>query len=445
MQSAITQRILGFFATLRLRPHLSTGVSLIPVLAVLFLVNFPGWRVARVDFMLYGAFEAGVRPDYEHGWPLTYLSRRIAEIKEVGGKYVEVDYSPWDLPDGIIDSNWRALAGDLIIGAGVLLLTGVIIEARRRRRRSCIQFHLWELFVFVALVAIGLSFYAVRRREYFEECRIFRRLHPNDATLDWTPNGHGWLLEGPDWLMPVLGKDRYNELFKRLVAIDLREENSEDVVNLRHLVLVRLLDPSSDHLALLPQIPKLQAVQVLYLSDPDATIVLPPLPRLRALNVWHPTGSMDDPWSRCKITGLAGLESLESFNVQDREFGGADVAELGGLTHLRFVDLTLSKITAASVRHLEKATGLDWLTLAQTPIGDDALAVIGRMKVLTYLDVSETRVTDAGLESLKSLTDLQVLHIEGTSVTEAGVRGLRQALPKCRIEWSSASPYSVPD
>ncbi len=37
----------------------------------------------------------------------------------------------------------------------------------------------------------------------------------------WNLNDDNWELEGPDWLLPILGQDRYHELFARLCAVDV--------------------------------------------------------------------------------------------------------------------------------------------------------------------------------------------------------------------------------
>jgi hypothetical protein len=157
------------FRTISLRPHLSTLVLLIPVLAVLVLANVPGWTVVYLD-LTSGSFHPEFDTHYEHGWPLACLRRETGQVqKQVSGQTVLVTLSPWDLPHGIIEFHGLALAGNIAAGIGVLALAGVLIEARRRRRQSCFQFHLRELLALVTLVAVGLSFYAVRRKEYLEE------------------------------------------------------------------------------------------------------------------------------------------------------------------------------------------------------------------------------------------------------------------------------------
>ena len=72
------------FRAVRLRPHLSTLVLLIPVLAVLVLANVPGWRVAYMAPLVRVSFRPEIDANYEHGWPLTYLRRKtwVRELSE---------------------------------------------------------------------------------------------------------------------------------------------------------------------------------------------------------------------------------------------------------------------------------------------------------------------------------------------------------------------------
>ncbi len=426
------------FRTLQMRPHLSTLVLQIPVLIVLVLANVPGRRAAYLDPLDEGVFQPGISANYEHGWPLTHLRRKTLEIKRFAFNQIrDIRLSPWDLPHGIIDFHLLALVGNVAAGIGILILTGVFIETRRRRRQSCFQFHLGELLALVTFVAIALSFYAIRRKEYIEECKVYEFLHrdENGPSADWSPNGPDWQLEGPDWLLPILGKDRYYELFARLCAVEAWDEDLKEAAKLHRLLLLRLGQSSPVDTALLVQIPTLEAIQLKWNAH-EENVDLPLLPRLRALGSEMPLGSMTDPLQNWKITGIAGLKSLESLSFTNDQFDDTSMAELDGLTHLHWLDLSGTKITSGGVRHLQKATELDWLIIARTKIDDAALRIIGQMRILAFLDLSETHVTDVGLESLKSLKDLHNLHLNGTSVTAEGVRRFQQALPNCEIEWS---------
>ena len=391
------------------------------------LANVPGWQTAYLHPMGGGEFRPGAFENYEHGWPLTYLRRDVRES-------VTITFSPWDLPHGILEFRAFALAGNVLADVAIFVLAGSLLEARRRRRQSCFQFHLSELLAFVTLVVIAMSFYAVRRKEYREECRIYAWLHRDDGKADWTPNGPDWMLDGPEWLLPVLGKERYYELFARLYSVEAGNDDLKEVAKLRRLLLLRLDTTSPEDMAILTQFPKLEAIQLMPVGLFDQTVELPQLPHLRALNCEILTNSSDMPnW---RITGLSSLKALESLSIADDQFDDAAMADLDGMAHLHYLDLGNSKVTAAGLRHLQKATELYWLCAWRTQIDDAALPIIGNMKRLCLLELPETQVTDAGLESLKSLKELDRLDLYGTRVTAEGVRKLQQSLPNCEIDWS---------
>ena len=64
---------------------------------------------------------------------------------------------------------------------------------------------------------------------------------------------------------------------------------------------------------------------------------------------------------------------------------------------------------------------------------DAGLVHLKGLTELKELDLSDTRVTDVGLVHVKGLTKLQYLDPSGTQVTDAGLVDLQTALPKCRI------------
>jgi hypothetical protein len=64
---------------------------------------------------------------------------------------------------------------------------------------------------------------------------------------------------------------------------------------------------------------------------------------------------------------------------------------------------------------------------------DAGLAHVKGLTTLRSLDLSRTRVTDAGLVHLTGLNQLQILNLTGTKVTDAGVRSLQKALPRVKI------------
>ena len=93
-------------------------------------------------------------------------------------------------------------------------------------------------------------------------------------------------------------------------------------------------------------------------------------------------------------------------------FDDDDMVLLQGMSELKTLYLTVSKITDAGLVYLKELMKLQELSLAMT------------------------QVTDAGLVHLKGLTNLRVLHLNGTHVTDTGVKDLQQALPDCKITHS---------
>jgi hypothetical protein len=416
------------FRAVSLRPHLSTLVLLVPVVAVLVLLNWPGWRIADIPSL------SGHR--YEHGWPFTYLWRHSYTFTfngRLSGRY----HTAWELSDGMLDySRWR-LIGDVVIGIALVITAGALIEIRRRRRNSIFQFYLSELLVMITIVAIGLSFFAVRRQHCRTDCAVFASIcKDEDATPDWSLDGSNWCLEGPDWLLPLLGEERYRELFSRLYAVDVSGNTSDRISQVHGLLLLRVSPKAGTKCVKVPSIETLKKI-VFCAVGRDYDVELPTLPNLREL-AWEQSNKGDA--SQRRVHGLAGLTALEGLSVSDKSFDDQAMAELEGMSHLRWLDLGGTKITSTGIGKLHAASELERLELERMHIDDSAMPTISRMRMLGHLDLSGTGVTDTGLASLSTLKELRRLDLFGTCVTSEGVRRLQASLPNCHIEWSPRTP-----
>jgi hypothetical protein len=296
----------------------------------------------------------------------------------------------WNLRIGVQEFRVFALIADIGAAIGVLAAVGILIEARRRRRQSCWQFHLWELFALVTVVAIGLSFYAVRRKQTLEEWKVFFALAER---YTWRDLYHAWPSEGPDWLLPVVGGNQYRELFVRPFYVEVYGNDLREAVKLRHLHVLHVSQPVQEQLVLLTQMPELEAlVLTREWRQDEGNIEIPPLRHLRALIIEEPVYIVDTfPDSRG--IGMRGVRGQ-----------------------------------------------VDRLVLPPIQFDDAALRSVARTKTLEYLRLSNSPVTDKGLESLKELNDLRELHLNGTAVTATGVRHLQEALPNCTIDWSPREP-----
>jgi Leucine-rich repeat (LRR) protein len=136
----------------------------------------------------------------------------------------------------------------------------------------------------------------------------------------------------------------------------------------------------------------------------------------------------------------------------------ADIERLAGLTKLRTLVLSSSKVSDAGMAHLGKIGTITDLQLFDTRVGDTGLERIKPLNDLRLLNLARTRVTsdgmvhlsgftnlenlnlrdtaiaDGGLPHLASCKNLRLLHLNKTHVTAAGVKKLSMALPKCTIE-----------
>jgi hypothetical protein len=351
---------------------------------MLVLANWPGWSVKYFDWQRPYSIEES----YEYGWPSVYLRRAKFGPSPTGAAIVAC--SPWRLIDNnVIEFSTPALMCDIAAGLGIVALAVVLIRVRRRKRRLWFQFHLWELLAFVTICSIGLSFFAVRRKEYVEEEKVRVRLvsswdgfHMNSVEAP----------DGPDWLLPLLGERLYRELFVRVFQAESNGADLREVVRLRKLHVLILHRPNQDQVGLLTSLPELESIQFIGpWGSGDRVIEIPRLPRLRALSFDEPIGLGED----------------------------------------HFVN---------AARRSGVKFKLDRLTLSPTRVDDETLPSVARIKTLVSLGFSNAHITDAGLESLMDLRELRELQLENTLVTAEGVRRLKEALPSCRIDWSPRSP-----
>jgi hypothetical protein len=376
-----------------LRPHISTLVLLVPLLGLLVLMNWPAWRVKDID-LLRVKTRAGYSGNmyYSHGWPMAYLRRKTWQPSPSAGALIR--FSPWRLQDGVLSFSLTAIACDVAAATGILVLAGSVFESRRRRRQTCFQAHLWELFALITIAAMALSYYAVQRKQFAEEEQVYHRLYHGSPAMD--PFGNSVSpdeLTGPEWLWSVIGDIQYCELFIRHIQIYAHGDDLRDVVKLRHLRALVVDEPNQDQIRALSQLPELE---VATFNGPwhgeNCFVEMPDLPRLRWL----------------VLVGPAPREQIVSAPPGFWPAG--------------------------------PKPKVDRLTLPPAEVDNVTLQSVGRIKTLVYLRIDNANIDDAGLESLRGLRDLCGLCLVGTKVTEVGIRRMQAALPDCHIEWSPREP-----
>ena len=134
------------------------------------------------------------------------------------------------------------------------------------------------------------------------------------------------------------------------------------------------------------------------------------------------------PWWPKWLVGLVGVDYFGTVRLVLHRGKGSDgeLAQIGRLTGLRELNLSLTSVSDAGLAHLKRLTGLTWmqLDLQESAVTDAGLAHIRKVPGIQQLDLTGTMVSDAGLAQLRGLTGLQDLILNGTKVTGAGMTHL---------------------
>jgi hypothetical protein len=143
--------------------------------------------------------------------------------------------------------------------------------------------------------------------------------------------------------------------------------------------------------------------------------------------------------SDSKITSVGlshfkGLLQLETLEIRYVNICDADLIYLKSLINLKKLVLGSPQITDVGLVHLEGLTQLEILEFWVCPITDEGLIHLKGMKKLKKLRLIGEQITDEGLKNIKGLTQIQLLDLRYTKVTDAGVKDLQKALPNLKIE-----------
>lgn len=130
------------------------------------------------------------------------------------------------------------------------------------------------------------------------------------------------------------------------------------------------------------------------------------------------------------MKNLHGLKHLQDLIMwRGKRISDAGLEPFAGLTELKRLLLTDSKVKGDGLKYLEGLSKLRMLRLDGNPLNDEGLKHLEGLKSLEVLDLPATNVTDVGLSHLRGLTQLKTLSLHHTHITDAGLihlRGLSQ-------------------
>jgi internalin A len=121
-----------------------------------------------------------------------------------------------------------------------------------------------------------------------------------------------------------------------------------------------------------------------------------------------------------ECTDLEVLDLNNCTGITDR-----GLTELGGLTNLERLDLSLTRIGDTSSATLAKFIALKQINLYGTGVGDATIQQFKGMDQLEEANLAKTKVTDNAVAHLGTFKSLRRLSVYGTSVTDNAAKPLR--------------------
>ncbi len=113
-------------------------------------------------------------------------------------------------------------------------------------------------------------------------------------------------------------------------------------------------------------------------------------------------GPVDNEFADADVRRIGQLPNLEHLGLMGCKVTDEDLAELGNLNRLKYLDLNLNgRITDAGLVHIGKLTNLQHLDLyyEDTQFSDEGLTHLGQLRNLEYLSLCARgrNITDAAL------------------------------------------------
>ena len=127
------------------------------------------------------------------------------------------------------------------------------------------------------------------------------------------------------------------------------------------------------------------------------------------------------------LAGLAGISTLKRLDLSETRISDHGLRELKNAPAIADLNLRYAElITDQGVAALRTWKHLQRLNLEGTKITDSALQQLSGLTSLEELNIGSVQVTDAGTEALTSLVNLKALTLGANKLTDAGLQPLRQ-------------------
>ncbi len=129
------------------------------------------------------------------------------------------------------------------------------------------------------------------------------------------------------------------------------------------------------------------------------------------------------------------FEDVTLVNLKGRPIGDGELAQVGRLSRLVYLDLEGTNITDDGLASLRGCRSLKHLWLPRTSIGDAGAKHLAAMPGLENLLLNETRIGDDGLKTLTRLDRLRSLGVKATRVGQGAADVYRRDHPKTALDY----------
>lgn len=170
-------------------------------------------------------------------------------------------------------------------------------------------------------------------------------------------------------------------------------------------------DMADDHLRFLPEMEKLEYLEIGYFGDPgkaarftdELAHLLVAAPKLRWVRI-HSDNFTDE-----FVRILSSKRNLELLEIASSNLTDASLALIGKWPALRELSVRSPLITDEGASHLRDLASLERLEIESPKLGSGALSLVSGLTRLTYLELSIGSVRSADLATVRKLKALRIL------------------------------------
>lgn len=397
--------------------RLATAVALTIAVSITFFAMVPGQEVQKVS-------ELGQpNPFYNHGWPLTYLSRHaFAGRSEVN--------TCWSLTRKVESLSIPSLAVDAVACIALAIAFTCGIEIWQRRRRTGWRLSLAEVMAILTGIALVCIVIGYEKRAYDTEQLAIKEL----AALKTDPYCR-YHRRGPTFLRELIGNWPLSYL-DRVAYSEAVNEHPHFADQFSQILSLRPASLTSEDIAAISRLHHLQSLHLFGVWKVEESRLFPgegclcELPPMPGLKIFDSTEDL----SPRELDWLSSCTSLTNLELADGE-SNADLLRLRPLKKLQSASFECSEpFSAETLQSIAQWTELRELHL-EGKVGAAALAHLRTLPRLQVLGLHgyNCPIGDLEVSELQKFVQLKELRISKNVLADSSLEQLRKALPAAQV------------